>query len=486
MGLLNKLWQQWHHAKNDEVNEPLVVSGQTFNYAPHFINGERLVIDAKRYVDVKNPCTGQLERRISVAEDATVANAVRVAKDSLFLWSGTPYIERLRVIEYFKNAFALQRQALSEVLQQEGGLNDAEVKVEMELTNEAIIYALTASQFKSNAGSNWGDADAWIQHSVGPVGVVTVVCDERQTMKSLVSEVVVALLCGNTLLIKSHPCQPLLPVLLGDWLAQSGLPNGAYNVLQGDDEVTHMLHHHHDVDAISYVFIEPVTKQAHLRQRQTVLAQNFIVLDSHVDVDKVWSQFVAGPSVRLNMPIWMVIGNEADALLEKWQQYLQHQKAVVLSSEDGLKCCSGLLQQAVEMGADIVVDGSQMPLPEQGWYMGKSLIGNITPEMGLHQVLSNRLAVMVMRVPDLSAAVDVINQTHNVGGVSLFSSNITSMWHFKQSLHQAEVISFNRVELVPSLNLPRGEITHVLAVGGQHAARWQFYARHQLIVGSIH
>ena len=92
---------------------------------------------------------------------------------------------------------------------------------------------------------------------------------------------------------------------------------------------------------------------------------------------------------------------------------------------------------------------------------------------------------MVMRMPDLDAAIAVINGTPDVGAACLFTESMTSMGMCKQQLQQAEVISFNRVDSVASLNLPRGDIAHQWAVGGQHAARWHFYIRHQLIMGTV-
>ena len=88
------------------------------------------------------------------------------------------------------------------------------------------------------------------------------------------------------------------------------------------------------------------------------------------------------------------------------------------------------------------------------------------------------------RVPDLDAAIAIINATPDAGAASLFTESMTAMGLFKLQLQQVEVISFNRVESVPNLNLPRGDIAHQWAVGGQHAARWHFYIRHQLIMGT--
>ena len=157
---------------------------------------------------------------------------------------------------------------------------------------------------------------------------------------------------------------------------------------------------------------------------------------------------------------------------------------MVLPTEHSKVRCSEFLQQAVSAGAELVVDGSQQHLPEKGWHMGMSLLDHVLPEKALHLGAPSWGAVMLMRVPDLDAAIGVINATPDVGAACLFTESMTSMGLFKQQLQQVEVISFNRVENVASLNLPRGDISHQWAVGGQHAARWHFYIRHQLIMGT--
>ena len=485
MGLLNKLWQQWHQTQDEATAMP-VMADEDFHYAPHFIASERLIVESNQVLEVVNPRNSRAERRLYVASAATIQRAVQTAKEHGATWAAYAYLQRLYVIEKFKNSFALQQHILTEVLQSESGLNEAEVASEIEQTLEAIIYALTAMQAKGSSTPAWGNTDVWVQHAMQPVGVVAIVSNESQTLKSLVSEIVVALLCGNTLIVKPHPSQPLLPVLLGDWLAQSGLPLGVYNVLQGDDEVAKSLHVHPDVNAITYMLAKVTAKQAHMRQRQTILAHNFIVVDEGMAVDKVWEQYLASPPQRFGVPIWLVIGDaKADALLQKWQAHLATLPAMVLPTEESKARCSEFLQQAVSAGADLVVDGSQRGLPEKGWYMGMSLLDHVLPEMALHLNAPSWGAVMVMRMPDLDAAIAVINGTPDVGAACLFTESMTSMGMCKQQLQQAEVIGFNRVDSVASLNLPRGDIAHQWAVGGQHAARWHFYIRHQLIMGTV-
>ncbi|UOO87833.1 aldehyde dehydrogenase family protein [Vitreoscilla massiliensis] len=484
MGLLNKLWQQWHQTQ-DEADAVPIMADEDFHYAPHFIAGVRLIVESNQVLEVVNPRNSRAERRLYVASAATIQRAVQTAKEHRAEWAAFAYLQRLYVIEKFKNSFALQAHILNEVLQGESGLNEAEVATEIEQTLEAIVYALTAMQAKGSSTPAWGSTDVWVQHAMQPVGVAAIISNEEQTLKSLVSEIVVALLCGNTLIVKPYPSQPLLPVLLGDWLAQSGLPAGVYNVIQGDDEVAKALHVHPDVNAITYVLAKPQAKQAHLRQRQTILAHNFIVIDADMDVDKVWQQYVSCSAPRLSVPVWIVVGQDnADALLAKWQTRLATLAPMVLPTEHSKQLCSEFLQRAVSAGADLVVDGSQSDLPEKGWYMGMSLLDQVQPEMALHTAAPSRVAVMLMRVPDLDAALGIINATPNVGAASLFTESMTSMGVFKQNLQQVEVISFNRVESVSSLNLPRGDISHQWAVGGQHAARWHFYIRHQLIMGT--
>ena len=484
MGLLNKLWQQWHQTQDEATAVP-VKADEDFHYAPHFIAGERLIVESHQVLEVVNPCNARAERRLYVASAATIQKAVQTAKEQGTSWAAYAYLQRLYVIEKFKNSFAVQPHIVTEVLRSESGLNEAEAAIEIEQTLEAIVYALTAMQAKGSSTPAWGNTDVWVQHAMQPVGVVAIISNEAQSLKSLVSEIVVALLCGNSLIVKPHPSQPLLPVLLGDWLAQSGLPLGVYNVIQGDDEVAKALHVHPDVNAITYVLANIPAKHAHMRQRQTILAHNFIVVDEDMDVEKVWAQYLASPKQRFTAPIWLVVGaGNAEALVHKWQNHLAGLPAMVLPTEHSKARCSEFLQQAVSAGAELVVDGSQQHLPEKGWHMGMSLLDHVLPEMALHLDVPSWGAVMLMRVPDLDAAIGVINATPDVGAACLFTESMTSMGLFKQQLQQVEVISFNRVENVASLNLPRGDISHQWAVGGQHAARWHFYIRHQLIMGT--
>lgn len=483
MGLLNKLWQQWHRKPSESGDSP-VVTGDVYNYAPHFIQGERLIIESNQVLEAINPRTGRFERRVYTATPAAIQHAVQSAKEAKLEWGQTPYIKRLQVIEHFKNTISVKQDVLNDLLQQECGLYQQEISAEIEQTLEAIIYALTAMQAKGSSTPVWGGLDVWVQHSMLPLGVVSIVVNEQQTLKTMVSEIVVALLSGNALIVKAHYCQSLLPVLLGDWLAQAGLPNGAYNVLQGDDDISKALHVHPDVNGVSYLLTQPALPQAHVRQRQTMPAHNFLVIDSDIDLDKVWQEFLRSHNPRVHVPIWVVIGQDAEELSKRWRQRLSEQEPVVFRTQAMKQQCSEFLQKAVMAGATLEVDGSQGVLPENGWLMGMSLITGVSPNMQLHHQAPHRSCVMVMQVPDVTAALDVITNTPRVGAVNVFTETMSSMNQFKQQLDQVEVVSFNRVEMVTSLNLPCGNIAHPWAMGGQHAARWQFYVKHQLITGA--
>jgi malonate-semialdehyde dehydrogenase (acetylating)/methylmalonate-semialdehyde dehydrogenase len=224
---------------------------------------------------------------------------------------------------------------LTEVLRGESGLNETEVAIELEQTLEAIVYALTAMQAKGSSTPAWGNTDVWVQHAMQPVGVVAIISNEEQTLKSLVSEIVVALLCGNTLIVKPHPSHPLLPVLLGDWLAQSGLPLGRLQCVQGDEEVAKALHVHPNVNAITYVLANLLPNKP-----MRVNAKPFWPTITLWWM-KAWMWTRCGSSIWpahrsvLSVPIWLVIGERQSRCLlqQKWQKHLATLPAMVLPTE---------------------------------------------------------------------------------------------------------------------------------------------------------
>ena len=233
----------------------------------HFINGQIVKGNSIRRQDVFNPATGNADKTVILAGENDVDDAVRAAKEAWPEWSKTPALRRARILDKFKNILWERLNHLAELFHRSmEKLSMMHWRITRGL--EVVEFATAAptlmkGEFSENVGS---DVDShMIRQSLGVcVGITPFNFPAMVPMWMFP----IALATGNSFVLKPSERDPSASMLIAEWLKEAGLPDGVFNVIQGDKIAVDRLITHQDVKAISFVGSTPIANHIYTTGQQ--------------------------------------------------------------------------------------------------------------------------------------------------------------------------------------------------------------------------
>jgi malonate-semialdehyde dehydrogenase (acetylating)/methylmalonate-semialdehyde dehydrogenase len=259
----------------------------------------------------------------------------------------------------------------------------------------------------------------------------------------------VAIACGNSFVLKPSPLDPSPSLCIADLLQQAGLPDGVFNVVQGDKEAVDALLHHPDVKAVSFVGSTPVANAiyetgARTAKRVQALggAKNHMVVMPDADIEQavdalIGSAYGSAGERCMAISVAVLVGDVADQVIPRLID-----RARALKVKDGLELdaemgpivtaaaharISGYIAQGVQEGAELLVDGRTFHGAqagagcEGGFWLGGSLFDRVTPAMRIYREEIFGPVLSCVRVKDFGEAVQLINDHEFGNGVSCFT-----------------------------------------------------------------
>lgn len=413
----------------------------------HFINGQCVAGSGERSQAVFNPATGAQTGEVFLAGVAEVDQAVAAAKAAWTSWSEVPALKRARVLFKFKELLELNQEKLAAIITREHGKIFSDALGEVTRGLEVVEFAcgapqLLKSQFSDQIG---GGIDHWnLRQSLGVAVGITPFNFPFMVAMWMAP---MAIATGNTFIWKPSERDPSASLLVAELFKQAGLPDGVFNVVQGDKLTVEALLAHPDVAAISFVGSTPVAESIYLEgtrrgKRVQALggAKNHLVVmpdaDMNQAVDALMGAAYGSAGERcMAISVAVAVGEIADRLV---QQLATRVRALKIG--DGMQAdvemgpvitpahrekIKELIASGVEQGADLVVDGRVCVVPgrEQGNFLGGSLFDQVREGMRIHSEEIFGPVLCVMRVPDFAAAVELINRHEFANGVSLFTAD---------------------------------------------------------------
>ncbi|MEQ5778133.1 CoA-acylating methylmalonate-semialdehyde dehydrogenase [Thalassospira sp. NFXS8] len=414
----------------------------------HYINGAHVAGTSGRSQEVFNPATGDVEKTVALASTAEIDQAVAAAKAAWRDWSKTPPLRRARILDRFKTILWERADKMAEAISAEHGKTHDDALGEVTRGLEVVEFAtgaphLLKGEFTENVGTG---VDS---HSVRqPLGVVAGITPFNFPAMVPMWMFPVALACGNTFILKPSERDPSASLLMADWLTEAGLPDGVFNVVQGDKEAVDALLNNPDVKAISFVGSTPIAKYIYTTgtangKRVQALggAKNHMVIMPDADLDMAVNALMGAAygsagercmAISVAVPVTDAV---ADALVEKLVPKINALKigpAADKSSDMGplvtkqhLEKVRGYIDSAETEGAKIVVDGRTFRQDKQGYengyYIGGTLFDHVTPEMKIYREEIFGPALSIVRRPDYQAAVDLIHSHEYANGTAVFT-----------------------------------------------------------------
>ena len=412
----------------------------------HFIAGKPVTPTSGRAKDVFNPATGEITGSVGLASIEEVDAAVQAAKAAFPAWSETAPLKRARILFKFKELLNQHHEELALLITREHGkvLSDAmgEVVRGIEVVEFACgIPNLLKTDFTDQIG---GGIDNWNLRQ--PLGVVAGITPFNFPVMVPMWMFPVALACGNTFVLKPSERDPSATLRLAELLKEAGLPDGVFNVVNGDKVAVDALIEHPDVAALSFVGSTPIAEYIHTEasrrgKRVQALggAKNHLVVMPDADMEQavealIGAAYGSAGERCMAISVAVAVGDTGDRLIEtlvprikslviKNGENADAEMGPLVTAEHKAKV-AGYIASGVEEGATLIVDGRVHPVAkESGFFIGGTLFDNVKTHMKIYREEIFGPVLAVVRVPDFASAVALINAHDFANGVSLFTSD---------------------------------------------------------------
>ena len=227
----------------------------------HYIDGKLLEGSSGRFGDVFDPATGRVQKRVPLASAAELDRAVKAASAAFPAWADMPALRRARCMFRLKNLIDEHKLELAAMLTSEHGKVRDDALGEVTRGLEVVEFACGAPQllkgeFTDSVGRG---VDAWSFRQ--PLGVVAGITPFNFPAMVPLWMIPMALVCGNTFVLKPSERDPGASMLMADLIQQAGVPDGVFNVVHGDREAVDAILAHDDIRAISFVGSTPIAKK---------------------------------------------------------------------------------------------------------------------------------------------------------------------------------------------------------------------------------
>jgi malonate-semialdehyde dehydrogenase (acetylating)/methylmalonate-semialdehyde dehydrogenase len=432
----------------------------------HWIGGQRVAGTSGRSGPVYNPATGALAREVDFASVEEIDGAVAAAKAAFPAWRSTSLSKRTDILFRIRNLVDQHRQEIAALLTAEHGKVTSDALGEVARGVENIEFATGVAQLIKGTFSEQASTGIDVYQIRQPLGVVAGITPFNFPAMVPMWMFANAIACGNTFVLKPSEKDPSASLYIAELLKEAGLPDGVFNVVQGDKVAVDRLLEHPDIAAISFVGSTPIaryiyeTGTRHGKRVQALGgAKNHMVVLPDADIDMAADAAISagyGSAGERCMAIATVVavGSVADPLVEAIKARLgrvrigpgndpSSEMGPLVTKQHRDKVAS-YLDSGRDQGASIVADGRDHPLYKEsdGFYLGVSLVDNVTPAMDAYKDEIFGPVLTVMRVDTYEEAVGLINDNPYGNGTAIFTRDGGAARQFQFDV-QAGMVGIN-------------------------------------------
>ena len=424
----------------------------------HFINNAD-VADDHRPAPVYNPATGAQTKQVAMASKTTVEDAIAAAEAAYPAWRDTPPAKRARIMFRFKQLLEEHADEIAAAITDEHGKVFDDAMGEFGRGVEVVDYAcgipeLLKGEYSRNVGPG---IDSWSDFQ--PLGVVAGITPFNFPAMVSMWMYPMAIACGNTFVLKPSEKDPSAPLLIARLFREAGLPDGVFNVVNGDKEAVDTLLHDPRVQAISFVGSTPIAEYIYATgtangKRVQALggAKNHAIIMPDADLDNAVSALMGaafGSCGERCMAISVVVcvgDDTADAVVAKFREQVAGLKVgpgndtsnnmgplVTREHYDKVK---GYVDLGVEEGADLTCDGRGLVVDgcENGFFLGPCLFDRVTADMRIYQEEIFGPVLCVVRAESEEQAMRLIDEHEYGNGTCIFTRDGEAARYFADNI----------------------------------------------------
>jgi malonate-semialdehyde dehydrogenase (acetylating) / methylmalonate-semialdehyde dehydrogenase len=408
----------------------------------HCIGGAQTPGASTRTAPVYDPASGHEQRQVLLAEPADVDAAVQAAKTAFETWKDVSVTRRARIMFAFRELVNEHTDELARIISSEHGKTFEDAKGEVIRGMEVVEFACGIPQLLKGEFSEQVSTDIDLHSFRQPLGVCAGITPFNFPIMVPMWMHPVAIATGNTFVLKPSERDPSVSNRVAELYAEAGLPDGVFNVVHGDKVAVDAILDHPDIAAVSFVGSTPIARYIHERasaagKRVQALggAKNHAIVMPDADLDYAAGQLTAagyGSAGQRCMAISVAVavGDAADELVEKLRA-----RALAVKVGPGLdpesemgpvvtaQARDRIAGYIGETSADVVVDGRELEREGDGFWVGPTLLDNVTPDMPAYTDEIFGPVLSVMRVDSLEDAIDLINRNSFANGTAIFTSS---------------------------------------------------------------
>ncbi len=428
------------------------------NTVGHLINGE-LINDNHRSQAVFNPATGGSDTQVALASKQTVEQAISAAQAAFPEWRNTPPMKRARVMFRFKELLEKNADTICQLIGKEHGKISHDAAGELQRGIENVEFACSAPELlKGEHSRNVGPGiDSWSEFQA--LGVVAGITPFNFPAMVPMWMFPLAIVCGNTFVLKPSERDPSSTLYIAQLLKEAGLPDGVMNIVNGDKEAVDVLLTDERVKAVSFVGSTPIaehiyaTASANGKRCQALGgAKNHAIVMPDADIDNAVNQLLGaafGSSGErcMALSVAVAVGDEAaDKLITTMKNAMAGLSVGVYSDATNdfgpvitkahQEKVVGFIDSAERQGASIVVDGRAPKVAgyENGFFVGATLIDDVTKEMDSYKAEIFGPVLQVIRVKSMQEAMQLINDHEYGNGTCIFTRDGEAARYFSDHI----------------------------------------------------
>ncbi|AJT41973.1 CoA-acylating methylmalonate-semialdehyde dehydrogenase [Psychromicrobium lacuslunae] len=412
----------------------------------HYVGGKHVKGESGRFSDVFNPCTGEVQARLPLAGKAEIDTVISNAAQAQLAWGATNPQRRARILLKFVDLVNEHMDELAELLSSEHGKTFPDAKGDIQRGIEVVEFCAAAPHLLKGEFSDSVGTGIDVHSLRQPLGVVAGITPFNFPAMIPLWKAGPALAAGNAFILKPSERDPSVPLRLAELLTEAGLPDGVFNVLNGDKEAVDGLLEDPRVKAIGFVGSTPIAQSiyasaaAHGKRAQCFGgAKNHMIIMPDADLDMaadalIGSGYGSAGERCMAISVAVPVGKEtADALVAKLQERIKDLKVgasmdptadfgpvVAASAKERIE---NYIQAGVDEGASLLVDGRGQTVEgyENGFWCGPSLFDNVTTSMSIYKEEIFGPVLCVARAADYEEALSLPNDHEFGNGVAIFT-----------------------------------------------------------------
>jgi malonate-semialdehyde dehydrogenase (acetylating)/methylmalonate-semialdehyde dehydrogenase len=425
----------------------------------HWIGGTSTAGTSTRTAPIWNPATGEQRAQVLLAAPADVDSAVRSGLEAFDEWSQVSLSRRSTVLFAFRELVNANAEELAGLITDEHGkvLSDARGEVQRGL--EVIEFACGIPHLLKGDYSDQVSTNIDTFSFREPLGVVAGITPFNFPAMVPMWMYPIAIACGNTFVLKPSERDPSPSLLVADLWQRAGLPDGVFNVVQGDKEAVDALLDHPDIAAVSFVGSTPIARYIHQRgsasgKRVQALggAKNHAIVLPDADVDYssehlAAAAFGSAGERCMAISVAVAVGAAADPIV-----------AAVTARANAVKVGAGrapgsemgpvitpasrtrivdLIGTGEQQGGVLMTDGRGLVVPghEGGFFVGPTVIDHVRTEMDVYRQEIFGPVLSVLRVDTVDDAIALVNANPYGNGTAIFTSSGEAARRFQRGVH---------------------------------------------------